>query len=135
MNDKGKLEIFINPSSGVPIYIQIADAIKYAIVTGILKDGEQLPAVRDMAYQITTNPNTVAKAYQKLIKDGFAEVRRGIGTFVLKRKESSQDVEKLKHIVCTLVKEAKKLGVSEDDIVKMIKEEMKGGVRNRNKKA
>lgn len=135
MKEKRELEIFINPSSGVPIYIQIADAIKYAIATGILRDGEKLPAVRDLAYQITTNPNTVAKAYQRLIHAKLVEVKRGIGTFVIKRNKTSKNLERLRRIICTLVKEAKEQGISMDEIRRMIREEINSGIRDRDKKS
>ena len=126
MENEEKLEIFINPSSGVPIYIQIADAIRYAIVAGILKEGEKVPPVRDIAYQLTTNPNTVAKAYQKLIHEGLLEVKRGVGTFVSNTKKDSEntETEKLRRIIRELVKEARNQGIPMNKFEEMIKEEI-----------
>jgi len=55
-----------NPSSGVPIYLQLVEQVKHAIATGALKPGEQLPSIRPLAEELVVNPNTVAKPLDSL---------------------------------------------------------------------
>jgi GntR family transcriptional regulator len=71
-----------NPSSGVPVYLQLMEQVKHAIETGALRPGEQLPATRKVAEDLVMNPNTVAKAYRELEHEGVIELRKGLGAFV-----------------------------------------------------
>lgn len=72
----------IDPSSGVPIYRQLSDQVKQGVAGGLLKAGDRLPSVRDLALELTINPHTVAKAYQELEREGVIEVPRGKGAFI-----------------------------------------------------
>ena len=76
----------ISPASDVPIYRQITRQVRAAITQGRLLPGEQLPAIRTLAEELVVNPNTVARAYQDLVRDGVAETRSGVGLFVLERQ-------------------------------------------------
>ena len=76
------MRLNIDPDSGVPVYLQIAHSIKRSIAMGSLREGEQVPSVREVAEVLTVNPNTVAKAYQLLERDGVVVSRKGVGTFV-----------------------------------------------------
>lgn len=78
----GRLALHINASSGVPIYRQIIDAVTGAVLSGQLHSGDQLPAVRAVARELTVNPLTVLKAYNHLEMQGILVTRRGRGTFV-----------------------------------------------------
>ncbi len=80
--------INIDPSSGLPIYIQIAQQIKTAVAMGRLQPEEPLPSVRQLAVELAVNPNTVARAYLDLEIEGVIYKRQGAGTFV-----SAQGVE------------------------------------------
>ena len=71
-----------NPSSGVPVYLQLVEQVKHAIDVGALRHGDQLPAIRRVAEDLVINPNTVAKAYRELEHDGVIELRQGAGAFV-----------------------------------------------------
>ncbi len=71
-----------NPSSGVPIYLQLMEQVKHNIETGALRPGEQLPGIRPLAEELVINPNTVAKAYRELEHEGVIEIRHGAGAFV-----------------------------------------------------
>lgn len=72
----------VDTSSGVPIYLQIVNQVKRATASGLLAEGDQMPSVRDLAVQLTVNPNTVAKAYQELEREGVIKTSRGRGTFI-----------------------------------------------------
>jgi GntR family transcriptional regulator len=71
-----------NPSSGIPIYLQLVDQVKHAIETGALRPDEQLPGIRKVAGDLVVNVNTVAKAYRELEHEGVIELRQGFGAFV-----------------------------------------------------
>jgi GntR family transcriptional regulator len=79
----------INFSSGVPIYLQLMEQIKHAVDTGAIRGGEQLPTIRKVAEELTMNPNTVAKAYRELEREGVIDVRHGSGAYVAEPKMSS----------------------------------------------
>src|SRR5918995_2052275 len=85
-----------NPSSGVPIYLQLIERVKHAIATGALRPGEQLPGIRPLAEELVINPNTVAKAYRELEHEGVIELRQGAGAFISEKAPSKKDAERLK---------------------------------------
>jgi GntR family transcriptional regulator len=82
--DKGNspIEFRLDPSSGVPTYLQLVQQVEHALRLGYLQPGDQLPKVRDVVAALTINPNTVLKAYKELETKGLATGRPGQGTFV-----------------------------------------------------
>lgn len=74
--------IRVDPTLPTPIWSQIDEAVRYLVASGALHPGEVVPSVRDLARELRINPNTVAKAYQRLVEGGILESRRGEGTFV-----------------------------------------------------
>ena len=74
--------ITIDAADARPIYVQIMDEIKRAVVLGTVKSDDPLPSVRQLAGDLRVNPNTVQQAYRELERDGLVYVRRGQGTFV-----------------------------------------------------
>ncbi len=72
----------VDPRSGVPIYLQIIEQIKRSIALGVLQSGEQLPTVKQLAIDLTVNPNTVARAYRELEREQVIETAPGRGSFV-----------------------------------------------------
>lgn len=85
----------VNPTNASPIWRQIEEGMRRMIALGALHPGDAVPSVRDLAQQLRVNPNTVARAYQRLTDAGVFAVRRGEGTFVaeepaqLKKSERS----------------------------------------------
>jgi GntR family transcriptional regulator len=65
-----------------PIWLKVVNRIKGAIVTGAIGPGEKMPGGRDLAVQYSINPNTAARVYQELEREGLCETRRGMGTYV-----------------------------------------------------
>ena len=105
-----------------PIYEQIVENFKLQIYKGILLPDEQMPSVRSLAMELSTNPNTVQKAYAELERQGFIYTVKGRGNFV-KGNETLKDSKKEELIgaVVGLFMEAKEIGLSIDDLVKEIK--------------
>jgi GntR family transcriptional regulator len=76
------VEFRLDPSSGVPTYLQLVQQVEQALRLGYLKPGDQLPKVRDVVASLAINPNTVLKAYRELEMKGLAAGRPGQGTFI-----------------------------------------------------
>jgi GntR family transcriptional regulator len=79
----------IDAKHPTPLYHQLERSIKFAIATGKLRIGDQLPTVRQLAVELRINANTVAKVYAELERSGVLETRRGVGTFVQERPAES----------------------------------------------
>jgi GntR family transcriptional regulator len=86
--------IRVNPALPTPIWSQIEDGVRHLVAFGALAPGAALPSVRDLARAERINPNTVAKAYQRLAEAGVLETRRGEGTFVAERPPAMPSAER-----------------------------------------
>ncbi|MGW6919150.1 GntR family transcriptional regulator [Kitasatospora sp. NPDC054939] len=76
------IEFHLNSRSGLSPYQQLVQQVRHALRLGLLKEGDRLPTVKDVAKQMAVNPNTVLKAYRELEHDGLVAARPGVGTFV-----------------------------------------------------
>jgi GntR family transcriptional regulator len=116
----------LNDRSGVPIYRQIQDQVRYAIAAGLLLPGEQLPTVRGLAVDLEVNPNTVIKAYTELEREGILVSEQGSGTFVgpqpslLLSEDERQG--KLQGLCAEFLAQAARLGFSADDVTRAIRD-------------
>jgi DNA-binding transcriptional regulator YhcF (GntR family) len=118
-----------NPSSGVPIYLQLMEQVKHAIETGALRPGEQLPSIRPLAEELVINPNTVAKAYRELEHEGVIELRQGAGAFVSDNVPTKKDADKLRAAQATVASAIEKLrerGVTDEGIRRLVEAELSG---------
>lgn len=125
----------IDPSSGTPIYRQVVHQVRQAVAGGTLRPGDRLPSVRELAVELALNPNTVAKAYQELERDGVIETPRGRGSFVADRNHglpTAARLEKLRPAVERLVAEAYHLGVPDEDVQRMVQRLLQEARRKRN---
>ncbi len=87
------IQIQIDSNSGVPYYRQIIDQVKSAIATSLLESGDRLPTVRQLAVDLSINPNTVSRAYTELELTGLVETQMGSGTFACHKEVSLDEVE------------------------------------------
>ena len=92
------LAFSILPASDTPLHRQIGQHIRLALIQQRLRPGEQLPAVRALAEDLVVNPNTVARAYQELIRDGLLESRAGIGVFVSEKRQVFSQPERARRL-------------------------------------
>ena len=76
------IEFHLDSRSGVSPYLQIVQQVRQAMRLGLLRDGDQLPTVKEVVAQLAINPNTVLKAYRELEHEGLASARPGVGTFI-----------------------------------------------------
>ena len=122
-----------NPSSGVPIYLQLMEQVKHAIETGALRPGEQLPGIRPLAEELVINPNTVAKAYRELEHEGVIELRQGAGAFVSDKAPTKKDADRLRAAQATVAGAVDKLrarGVTDEEIRRLFEAELSGMYRS-----
>ncbi len=121
------MDLRINFSSGVPIYLQLMEQIKHAVDTGAIAEGEQLPTIRKTAEELAMNPNTVAKAYRELEREGIIVVRHGSGAYVAEPGTSSAKSVSLRRAADALrpgIEKARALGLSESELRRVFENEL-----------
>ncbi len=114
----------LNNSNGVPFYRQIVNQVTYGVVNGILKPGERLPTVRQLAVDLQINLNTISKAYSELELRGIVNTQQGTGTFISENKSSVDPIEKekgLKSLCSTFLDEIAALGIKNSDAFSTLK--------------
>ena len=89
----------------MPIYRQIIDQIKYQVVAGVLKEGDKVPSVRELASKLAVNQNTVLKVYNELCRENVLKIERGDGTYVSSSKQKIPAAER-KKAVANVLREA-----------------------------
>ena len=104
-----------------PIYIQIVDEVRRALVLGKLRADEPLPSVRQLSADLRVNPNTVSQAYRELEREGVVEVRRGQGTFVVKANvNGSQRRVMAREVAARALRDAHRNGLTAADLIDAI---------------
>lgn len=119
--------LHVSTSSGVPVYLQIEGQVKQAIAAGALAQGQALPSVRRMAAELRVNPNTVAKAYQNLEREGVIRTVPGGGTYVADSNPGllkSEKLRRLRPVARQLAVESFQLRLTPGDVVKLVEDEL-----------
>jgi GntR family transcriptional regulator len=119
VQEGGSLWLDIDARSSVPIYVQLVQGVKEAVARGILQPGDRMPTVRELASQLMINPNTIAKAYQRLEQEGIIETMRSRGSFVAagsSRLNREQARKKLDGLMQAMLVEAYHLDMSPEDL-------------------
>jgi GntR family transcriptional regulator len=88
----------LDSKSGVPVYRQLIDQVLVAIASGGLNPGDQLPTVRQLAVDLSINPNTVVRAYKELEIRGMLTTQQGTGTFITAKKVKSDEAQRQKRL-------------------------------------
>lgn len=112
----------IDPRSPKPVYQQVVDAVKEAVAKGMLEPGDRMPAVRELASQLTINHNTVARAYQELERDRVIEVLRGRGTFIATSRPCPDRDDRVRAVAARireLLIEAHHLQMNEEELLEL----------------
>ncbi len=118
------MQLFLDHSNGIPIYLQIVQQVKYLVASGRLAPGDELPTIRALAERLVVNPNTVARAYRELEAAGVVTTRRGAGTHVsdagspLARREC---LAVLTQRVDALLAEARQMNVSTEEVLDLVR--------------
>ncbi len=126
--DGGEVMFDLDFRSRKAIYVQLVDKVKQLIIKDVLKDDEKLPSVRELAHQLTINPNTIQKAYRELESQGYIYSVKGKGSFVhpSKKLENVEELKKVREQLKKLLAEAIYLGMTAEEIESLINE-VEGG--------
>lgn len=122
-----QLHLQIDERSGVPVYRQIMDQIKYYVAGGTLRPGDQIPSIRELANAMAVNPTTVVKAYSELESDGIIEKRHGKGAFIAAQAPALSQVDQeiaLRRSAKQLAVEATQLQVPSPKVLTVVREEL-----------
>lgn len=112
----------LDPNDRRPLYLQIMDEVRRAVVVGTLRAEDPVPSVRELAAELVVNPRTVSQAYQELEREGVVYVRRGQGTFVAPSVEGNgEERRKLTMAVAKrALREARRNGLGVEELVMTI---------------
>ena len=115
----------LNPSSGIPLYLQLMEQIKHAVETDAIRPGDQLPSVRKMAEELVINPNTVARVYRELEREGVIEVRHGAGAYVRDSVVArTKLMRKAQNVVEAAVDRLESMELTEDEVRRLVENEL-----------
>jgi GntR family transcriptional regulator len=115
----------LDPHTGVPVYRQLIDQVQAGVATGSLRSGQQLPTVRQVAVDLTINPNTVQRAYREMEIRGILETQQGTGTFISNQKiERSRDehARKLAQFTSDFVSRAGASGFTVQELIDSLRD-------------
>ena len=119
----------ISTGSATPIYRQLYEQAARAVASGRLKQGDRLPSVRDLAARLLVNPNTIARAYADLARDGLIESQQGRGAFVSERRQIFSNEERRRRLEKALevfLGEAALLAYGPEEVRKALERGLKG---------
>jgi GntR family transcriptional regulator len=126
-----KLLLKPNPSSAVPIYVQLKEQIRHAVEVGALQPGDALPPMRALAEELVVNANTIARVYRELEQEGLLDLRHGVGAFISEfgpltqeRASRTESVGAARQAVSTLIARLRQEGLSVDAIRRLIDAEL-----------
>ena len=114
----------LNPGDARPLYLQIMDEVRRALVVGSLKPEDPVPSVRELAAELVVNPRTVLQAYRELEREGVLYVRRGQGTFVAAGAQAGGEERRELGVAVArrALLEARRNGLGLEELVTMIRE-------------
>jgi GntR family transcriptional regulator len=123
------MEFQCDTTSRVPIYRQLMDQIRQGVARGRLKPGSRLPSVRVLSRELVVNPNTVARAYTELERDGVLNTHQGLGVFVAEPQADLSTAarrERLAEALDRFLTEAVHLGFSAEDVLSAVTKRIRG---------
>ncbi len=125
MSTPDRFRLSLDAKTGVPVYRQLIDQVFVAVASGALQPGDQLPTVRQLAVDLSINPNTVVRAYKELELRGMLMTQQGTGTFITAKKvkqDEAQRQRRLTHIVSEFLARAGADGFTLDEVVSRLEE-------------
>jgi GntR family transcriptional regulator len=119
------MEFSISPTTGVPIYQQLTEQICAGVALGRLQPDDRLPSVRELSQNLVVNPNTVARAYTELEREGVLYTRPGMGVFVAQARQPLPKAQRRERLAGTLDRalvDAVRLGFTSKELVEFVEE-------------
>lgn len=131
--ESARMEYHLDQRSGLPMYLQIVQQVQDALRLGMLDVGDQLPTVREVVAELAINPNTVAKAYRELEREGLVVARQGRGTFVSGSLAASsvEHHEALRRQLVSWLRDAKRAGLDEESIRALVSSTLREALKRR----
>ena len=125
------IEFRIDTRSGVAPYLQLVHQVRQALRLGLLREGDQLPTVKDVVARVAINPNTVLKAYRELEHEGLASGRPGLGTFVTRTLADASLAAhgSLRTDLARWLAKARKAGLDDDSIEALFQNTFRAAAR------
>jgi GntR family transcriptional regulator len=123
------MEFQVDPTTRMPIYRQLMDQIRLAVARGRLKPGSRLPSVRVLSRELVVNPNTIARVYTELEREGVLNTRPGLGVFVAEPQADLSAVarrQRLGEIIDGFLTDAVHLGFSADEVLSAVAKRIRG---------
>lgn len=121
------IEFYLDTQSGIAPYLQLVHQVRRALKLGALREGDQLPTVREVVTLIAINPNTVSKAYRELEHEGLVAARAGVGTFVT--ASANEDVlltqAPIRHDLEQVLVRARAAGLDDESIEALFREALR----------
>ena len=128
------MQLRLNFHDREPIYLQIFEQVKSMVASGVLKPGDQLPTVREVAADLRINFNTAARAYRLLHEEGIISTQQGRGTYVLEGPPPAEarrlKRDRLQTMVEGLIEEAKRFGFTPEEVNKVWQDVFHRGTRD-----
>lgn len=121
------MKVIIDTKSGVPFYRQIIEQVKFAIARGELLPGDRLPTVRQLAVDLSINPNTVVRAYREMEIEGVLATQQGSGTFVSHHQPEIDRIERqrmMDQIITEMLARASAYGFTLKDVFEGLRQRM-----------
>jgi len=127
------IEFSLDTRSGVPPYLQLVHQVRRALRLDLLREGDQLPTVKEVVARLAINPNTVLKAYRELEHDGLVAARPGIGTFVTKtlRDASVASHALLRQDLGRWLEKARRAGLDDESIEALFRDSFRAAAERR----
>ena len=119
------MDFLIDLETGIPIYRQIIEQVKFAVSRGELETGDRLPTVRKLAVDLSINPNTVVRAYRELELEGVLDTQQGSGTFVSRKKPEVDRLQKqrmIDQIITEMLARAWTYGFTLSEVMEALRE-------------
>jgi GntR family transcriptional regulator len=120
----------LDPSSGLPLYVQLVEQIKHAVELCLLAPGDQLPSVRTLAQELVISPNTVVKAYSDLAGEGVIDLRQGAGAFIVDQERQPEAADTLRSAraeMRRIIARFRERGLSDGEIRRLLEAELLAG--------
>jgi GntR family transcriptional regulator len=115
----------VNPSSGIPLYLQLMEQVKHAVETGALREGDRLPTIRKVAEELVMNPNTVVRAYRELEHEGVLDLKHGSGAFIKATlRGRSRLVHEAQRVMHSTVDRLISRGISKEELRRVFENEL-----------
>ena len=134
MSSRRQFRFRLDLQSGVPVYRQIIDQVRGGVASGSLAVGDQLPTVRQLAVDLSINPNTVVRAYRELELGGMLETHQGTGTFISAQKFRNGEQERarqLNQIAADCIARAGAAGFTVDEVIDQLRASFSEPTRRR----